>query len=107
MHAKRRKNLQKQAKGFMWGRKSKVTLMKVAVIKSGVNAYRGRKLKKRDMRALFTTRINAAARENGTKYSTLIADMKKAGVTLNRKVLSEIAAKHPEAFKAVVAAVKK
>lgn len=105
-HLKHRKYILAQTKGYMWGRKSKIKLAKVAILKAGVNAYRDRRLKKRDMRALFTTRINAAARDNGTKYSTLISAMKKAGISLNRKVLSELAAKHPEAFKAVVSATK-
>ncbi|MBI4128122.1 MAG: 50S ribosomal protein L20 [Parcubacteria group bacterium] len=107
MHSKRRRNLLAQTKGYMWGRKSKIKLAKVAVLKAGVNAYRDRRLKKRDMRALWALRINAAARENGMKYSTLIDAMKKAGIVLDRKVLSELAAKHPAVFAEVVKAAKK
>jgi large subunit ribosomal protein L20 len=106
MHAKRRRNLLKQTKGFMWGRKSKIKLAKVAVLKAGKNAYTGRKLKKRDMRALWQTRINAAARENGLSFSRLMGGLKKAGVTVNRKVLSEIAARHPAVFEKIAAAAK-
>ncbi|MFA6603595.1 MAG: 50S ribosomal protein L20 [Patescibacteria group bacterium] len=107
LHLKRRKNLLAQTKGFMWGRKSKIKLAKVAVYKSGKNAYTGRKLKKRDMRGLWQTRIGAAARVEGLSYSKLIGDLHKAGITLNRKSLAALAAKYPEAFKAVIAATKK
>ncbi len=107
IHLKHRKNILAQAKGYMWGRKSKIKLAKIAVIKAGKNAYRDRRLKKRDMRALWQTRINAAARENGISYSKLIGALKKAGIELDRKVLSQIAASYPEAFKAIVAAAKK
>jgi len=107
LHLKHRKNLQRQAKGFMWGRKSKMKLIKIAILKSGKNAYRDRRLKKRDMRSLWQLRINAAARENGWSYSKLIGALKKANVTLDRKILAELAVKYPEAFKAVVALAKK
>lgn len=83
---------------MMWGRKSKITLAKTAATKAGVQAYVGRKLKKRDNRALQQIRINASARELGTTYSKLIDALKKKGSALDRKVLSEIAAKHPAVF---------
>jgi large subunit ribosomal protein L20 len=95
---KRRKNILARTKGMMWGRKSKITLAKTAATKSGQQAYIGRKLKKRDNRALQQIRINAAARELGTTYSKLINALKKKGVELDRKVLSEIAMKHPAVF---------
>jgi large subunit ribosomal protein L20 len=106
-HVKRRKNLLAQTKGYMWGRKSKIKLAKVAVLKAGKNAYRDRRLKKRDMRGLFQMRISAAARLQGTSYSKLMGGLKKAGITLDRKVLSQLAAKYPKAFDAIVAAAKK
>src|SRR4026209_1907885 len=106
-HLKRRKNIMAQTKGYMWGRKSKIKLAKVAILKAGKNAYRDRRLKKRDMRGLWQLRINAAARENGWSYSKLMGALKKADVALDRKVLSELAMKYPEAFKSVVATAKR
>lgn len=107
IHAKVRRNLKAQTKGYMWGRKSKMKLMRIAILKAGKNAYRDRRLKKRDMRALWQLRINAAARENGWSYSKLIGALKKANVTIDRKVLAILAAQYPAAFKAVVAMAKK
>lgn len=101
-HLKHRKNILKQTKGYRWGRKSKITLAKTAILKAGVNAYRDRKNKKRAARALWQVKINAAARANGTTYSKLIDNLNKKGVKLDRKVLAEIAAKYPEVFKALV-----
>ncbi len=95
---KRRKNILARTKGMMWGRKSKITLAKTAATKAGWNAYRDRKLKKRDNRGLQQLRINAAAREQGTTYSRMIASLKKRKIDLDRKVLSEIAIKHPTVF---------
>ena len=87
----------------MWGRKSKVTLAKTAATKADSNAYRDRKLKKRDNRALQTLRINAAARERGTTYSVLINQLKKKNIVLDRKVLSQIAQQYPEVFSKIIA----
>jgi large subunit ribosomal protein L20 len=95
---KRRKNILARTKGMMWGRKSKITLAKVAAVKAGQNAYVGRKLKKRNNRALQQVRINAAARLNGTTFSKLMGDLKKRGSALDRKVLAELAAIHPKVF---------
>lgn len=99
---KRRKNILARTKGMMWGRKSKITLAKTAATKAGANAYRDRKLKKRDNRALQQVRINAAARLNGTTYSKLINSLKKKNIVLDRKVLSELASKHPTVFAEIV-----
>jgi len=101
---KRRKNILARTKGMMWGRKSKITLAKTAMTKSGRNAYVGRKLKKRDNRALQQVRINAAARLNGTTYSKLMGDLKKRKIELDRKVLSQLAAEHPAIFAKLVKA---
>jgi|SRR5688572_6250175 len=106
-HLKRRKALLAQTKGYMWGRKSKIKLAKIAVLKAGKNAYRDRRLKKRDMRGLWQTRINAAVRPLGLSYSKFMGSLHKAGITLDRKILSQIAAQSPEAFKAIVDAAKK
>jgi len=99
---KRRKNILARTKGMMWGRKSKITLAKIAGVKAGANAYRDRKLKKRNNRGLQQMRINAAARLNGTIYSRLMSDLKKRGIVLDRKVLAELAMKHPEIFQKIV-----
>lgn len=106
-HLKRRKNLLSSTKGYMWGRKSKIRLAKVAVTKAGVYAYRDRRNKKRVMRRLWQVRLGAAARLHGMSYSRLIDALKKANVIIDRKVLSQIAMERPDAFKAVVDAVKK
>ena len=100
-HLKHRKNILKKTKGYRWGRKSKITLAKTAILKAGANAYRDRRNKKRSARALWQIKINAAARLNGTTYSKMIDKLKKNGVQLDRKVLSEIAVKYPEVFKAL------
>lgn len=105
-HLKRRKNILSQTKGYMWGRKSKMRAAKVAILKAGVHAYRDRRLKKRVMRGLWLIRINAAARQCGLTYSRLMNGLKKADIGLDRKVLSELAVKHPNVFKAVTKSAK-
>ena len=90
----------------MWGRKSKITLMKTAVLKAGAHAYVDRRRKKRDFRALWNIRVNAAAREEGMKYSTLISALHKKGIVLDRKVLSTLAMEYPAVFSKIVASVK-
>ena len=107
IHAKRRRNILAKTKGYMWGRKSKIKLAKVAMLKAGVNAYRGRKQKKRDFRSLWTVRLNAAAREHGMSYSKFIDALKKANIELDRKVLAAIALEHPSVFDKIIAEVKK
>ncbi|MGN1423602.1 MAG: 50S ribosomal protein L20, partial [Oscillospiraceae bacterium] len=88
---KRRNRTLKLAKGY-WGGKSRLfKTAKEAVMKSGQYAYIGRRLKKRDFRRLWITRISAAAKANGMNYSTFMNGLKKANITLNRKMLSEIA----------------
>ncbi|MFA4936931.1 MAG: 50S ribosomal protein L20 [Patescibacteria group bacterium] len=106
MHAKRVRNILKRTKGYRWGRKSKIKLAKVASRKAGVYAYRDRRNRKREFRKLWTIRLNAAVREHGLTYSQFINLLKKAKVTLNRKVLSELAAEHPIIFSKVVEMVK-
>ncbi len=101
MTRKRRKKTLKLAKGY-WGGKSKLfRTAKEAVMKSGQYAYIGRKQKKRDFRSLWITRISAGCKMNGMNYSTFMNGLKRAGVTLNRKMLSEIAIADPAAFTAL------
>ncbi len=103
---KRRKKVLKLAKGY-WGAKSKhFKMAKEAVMKSGNYAYIGRKQRKRDFRRLWITRISAGCKANGTNYSTFMNGLKKADITLNRKMLSEIAIADPEAFTALVEKAK-
>ena len=102
----RRKKVLKLAKGY-WGAKSKhFKMAKQAIMKSGNYAYIGRRQKKRDFRKLWITRISAACRMNGINYSSFMSGIKKAGITLNRKMLSEIAIADPEGFKKLVEQVK-
>lgn len=105
-HVKRRTNILKKAKGYRWGRKSKLKLAQTAVAKAGKYAYRDRRAKKRTMRALWQVRLNAAVRESGMSYSAFIAAAKRKGVALDRKVLSSVAADRPEVFRKIVEAVK-
>ncbi len=96
----------KAAKGY-WGSKSKhYKMAKQAVMKSGQYAFIGRKLKKRDFRRLWIARISAQAKVNGMNYSTFMCGLKRAGVTLNRKMLSEIAISDKEAFAALTEKAK-
>ena len=106
MTRKRRKKTLKMAKGY-YGAKSRLfKTAKEAVMKSGNYAYIGRKQKKRDFRRLWITRISAACKQNGMNYSTFINGLKKAGVELNRKMLSEIAVSDPKAFTALTQQAK-
>ena len=106
MTRKRRKKTLKLAKGY-WGSKSRhFKMAKQAVMKSGNYAYIGRKQKKRNFRQLWITRISAAAKMNGMNYSTFMNGCKKAGITLNRKMLSEIAINDAAGFTAIVEKAK-
>ena len=106
MTRKRRKSMLKAAKGY-WGAKSQhFKMAKQAVMKSGNYAFAGRKMKKRDFRSLWITRISAQAKVNGMNYSTLMHGLKKAGINLNRKMLAEIAVSDKEAFAAICAQAK-
>ena len=106
MTRKRRNKTLKLAKGY-WGSKSKhFKMAKQAVMKSGNYAYIGRKQKKREFRQLWITRISAACKMNGINYSQFMNGCKKAGITLNRKMLSEMAINDPKSFAALVETVK-
>ncbi len=102
MTRKRRNKVLKLAKGYYGSKHALFKTAKQAVMKSGNYAYIGRKQKKRDFRRLWITRISAACRANGTNYSTFMNGLKKAGISLNRKMLSEIAIADAEGFKSLV-----
>lgn len=105
-HAKHQK-IRRATKGMTRGNRSSIKRGKQAITKSLQFATRDRKNRKRTFRELWNTRINAAARLNGTTYSRLIAGLKKANVTLDRKILAELAVNEPKAFEAVAKTVKK
>ena len=101
MTRKRRNKVLKLAKGYYGSKHSLFKTAKQAVMKSGNYAYIGRKQKKRDFRKLWITRISAGCKANGMNYSTFMNGLKKAGINLNRKMLSEIAIADPAAFTAL------
>ena len=106
MSRKRRNKVMKMAKGYYGSKSSLFKTAKQAVMKSGQYAYVGRKQKKRDFRRLWITRISAACKLNGMNYSTFMNGLNKAGITLNRKMLSEIAIADPAAFTALTEKAK-
>ena len=103
----RHKKVIKQAKGYFGAKHYRYRMAKQAVMKSGMYAYVGRKDRKSNFRKLWITRINAAARMNGVTYSALIAGLKKANVTINRKMLAELAVTDAKAFTELVEIAKK
>ena len=103
---KHRKHLLVYAKGFRWGRKSKFRLAKDALRHAWEYAYRDRRTKKRERRALWQIQINAACRQEGISYSKFICGLKKNKIGLDRKILSQLCQNHPEIFKKIVEAVK-
>ncbi|MDB4940461.1 MAG: ribosomal protein [Candidatus Doudnabacteria bacterium] len=100
--SKRRKNVLKRAKGFENRRSTNFVAAREALLHADKYSYRDRRNKKRDMRAVWLIRLNAALRENGTTYSKFAGILKKSGVGLNRKVLSELAIVAPDTFDALV-----
>ena len=106
MSRKRRNKVMKMAKGYYGSKSSLFKTAKQAVMKSGQYAYVGRKQKKRDFRRMWITRISAACKANGMNYSTFMNGLKKAGVDLNRKMLSEIAIADPAGFTALTETAK-
>jgi large subunit ribosomal protein L20 len=102
----RRKKILKQAKGFYGKRKNVYTVAKNVLEKGLQYRYIGRKQKKREYRALWIVRINAAVREQGLSYSQFIHQLNEKGITLDRKVLADLAMNEPESFKSLVASVK-
>src|SRR5580692_1036296 len=103
---KRRKNLLKRAKGYDNRRSTNFISARQALLKADTYAYRDRRNKKRDFRALWLIRANAALRENGTTWSKFAGMMKKQNIQINRKMLSELAVKHPEIFDKMVQGLK-
>lgn len=99
---KRRMHALEDAKGFRWGRKSKFRLAKDALRHAGQYAFRDRKAKKRDFRALWQTHINAMTREQGLSYSKFIAALKKKNIVIDRKILSQLASDRPELFAKII-----
>ncbi len=102
----RKKKVLKAAKGFFGMRGNVLTVAMHHVDKSRQYAYRDRRNRKREFRSLWIVRINAAARENGISYSKLMGGLAKSGITINRKLLADLAVRNPEAFTAVVKAAK-
>src|SRR5947209_19915189 len=102
----RRKKILKQAKGFYGKRKNVYTVAKNVVEKGMTYSYVGRKLKKREYRRLWIARINAAVREEGLTYSQFINLLNKKGVTLDRKVLADLAMNNPDSFKGLIAQIR-
>jgi len=105
-HVKRRNNLLEDAKGYRWNRKNLFREAKQAVIKAGKYAYRDRRAKKRTMRALWITRLNIAVRELGMKYSRLIKIMLDKKISVDRKVLSQMAVEDPKVFAKFIGEIK-
>lgn len=106
MTRKRRNKTLKLAKGYFGAKSKHFKMAKQAIMKSGQYAYIGRKQKKRDFRKLWITRISAAAKMNGMNYSTFMNGVNKAGINLNRKMLSEIAISDPAGFTAIAEKAK-
>lgn len=104
---RRHAKIRQATKGMTHGNRSSVRRGKQAVTRALENAYRDRRNRKRTFRQLWNIRINAAARQNGTTYAKLIAGLKAANITLDRKILAELAVNEPAAFSAVVKAAKR
>ncbi|MFI5332803.1 MAG: 50S ribosomal protein L20 [Candidatus Babeliales bacterium] len=106
MVKKRHKRLLKQTKGFWGQRKNVFRRAKETLLRAMAYAFKGRKLRKRDMRSLFISRISAAAKQRGLSYNVFIHGLKKAQVDLNRKMLSQLAIYEPEAFSQIAKMAK-
>ncbi len=106
VRARKRTKLLKNTKGFMWGRKNRVKMAKEAILHSGVNSMQARRKKKAVFRAAWHISINAAVRQYGMTYSRFMDALKKANITLNRKVLAELAQKYPKVFEGIVKKVQ-
>jgi large subunit ribosomal protein L20 len=106
-HLKKRKNLMKRVKGFGGGRKKLIKASKTADTRAGAHAYRDRRVKKRDMRRLWQVRINAAVRDLDMSYSGFMGSLRKKEVSIDRKILSEVAMAEPKVFEKIVAFAKK
>lgn len=107
VHQQKRARMRAKVKGYRWGRKSKVKLAKVAILKAGAYAFRDRRARKREFRKTWVLQLSAALRARGMDYRDFIHAEKTLGIILDRKVLADLAQNHPTIFDAVVAAVKK
>ena len=105
--SRKHRGLLKRAKGFKQARRTRIQTAKEAVLHAGMYAYIGRKNKKRDLRALWITRLSAASKERGTSYSKFIVALKKEKIEIDRKILSDIAATDPKTFDAIFKEVVK
>lgn len=103
---RRHRKILKQAKGFKQARRIRVKVAKESILHAGQYAYIGRRLRKRDLRALWITRLSAAAKERGLSYSKLMAALKKEKIEIDRKILSDIAVKDPATFDKIVSEIK-
>ncbi len=103
---KKRERLLREVRGFKWGRKSKERSAREALLHKWTYQFRSRKLKKRDFRRLWNVQINAEARVHGIPYSKFIYGLKKKNIELDRKILAEIAERHPSVFAKIVEAIK-
>lgn len=103
---KKRRSILKSTKGYRGAKSNLYRTAKQQVMRSGQYAYIGRRLKKRNFRSLWITRINAGCRQNGISYSKFIAGLKNKGIDLNRKVLADMAVREPETFATLVGQVK-
>lgn len=100
--ARRHRKVLKAAKGFRQARRRRIQTAKEAVLHAGAYAYHGRKLRKRDLRSLWITRVNAAVRTGGISYSRFIAGLKKSKIEIDRKILADLAVSDPETFRKIV-----
>jgi len=107
IHLKKRNRILKSAKGYKWGRKKLIKQATTAIHKAGVHAFRDRKIKKRLNRGLWQIHLTAALKEHALNYSKFINLLKQKKITLDRKILSELAQKNPEIFDKIVTEVKK
>ena len=105
--SRKHKKIKKAAKGFRDARRKRVKVAKESLLHAGQYAYIGRKQKKRNLRRLWITRLNAAVRERGMKYSEFISKMKAKDIQLDRKILSDLAVNHPKVFDGIFEEVKK
>lgn len=104
--ARRHRKILKAVKGFRQARRARLKVAKEALLHARDYAYHGRRLRKRDLRALWITRLNAAVRVHGISYSKFIAALKKSKIEIDRKILAEIAVADPETFKEIVSQAK-
>jgi len=106
-HTKRRRTLLQQVKGYKWGRKNLIKLASTAQTKAGAHAYVDRRKKKRDMRALWQIKINAFVREHGFSYSRFMGALKAANITIDRKILADLAVNNKKVLAELIGGLKK